>query len=55
MRLAWCSLLMPELVASLPLVAMDGTMRKRLGASPVAGRAHIKNGYLDACVPSSAI
>ncbi len=38
---------MPELVASLPLVAVDGTMRKRLDASPVAGQAHIKTGYLE--------
>jgi D-alanyl-D-alanine carboxypeptidase/D-alanyl-D-alanine-endopeptidase (penicillin-binding protein 4) len=44
---AWRSPLMPEFVASLPLVAHDGTMRKRLPASPVAGRAHIKTGYLD--------
>lgn len=47
MRLAWRSPLMPEFVASLPLVAVDGTMRKRLGNSPVAGQAHIKTGYLD--------
>ncbi len=47
MRLAWRSPLMPEFVASLPLVAVDGTMRKRLGSSPVAGQAHIKTGYLD--------
>lgn len=44
---AWHSPLMPEFVASLPLVAHDGTMRRRLSASPVAGRAHIKTGYLD--------
>lgn len=47
MRLVWRSPLMPEFVASLPLVAVDGTMRKRLGNSPVAGQAHIKTGYLD--------
>jgi D-alanyl-D-alanine carboxypeptidase/D-alanyl-D-alanine-endopeptidase (penicillin-binding protein 4) len=44
---AWKSPLMPEYVASLPLAAVDGTMRKRLNNSPVAGRAHIKTGYLD--------
>ena len=44
---AWKSPLMPELVASLPLVAVDGTMRRRLDDSPVAGHAHIKTGYLD--------
>ncbi|UCH48312.1 MAG: D-alanyl-D-alanine carboxypeptidase/D-alanyl-D-alanine-endopeptidase [Betaproteobacteria bacterium] len=44
---AWRSPLMPELVASLPLVAVDGTMKKRLDESPVAGRAHVKTGYLE--------
>lgn len=38
---------MPEFIASLPLVANDGTMRKRLRDKPVAGRAHIKTGSLD--------
>ena len=40
---AWQSPLMPEFVASLPLVGVDGTMRKRNGA---AGSAHIKSGQL---------
>jgi D-alanyl-D-alanine carboxypeptidase/D-alanyl-D-alanine-endopeptidase (penicillin-binding protein 4) len=44
---AWKSPLMPEFIASLPLAAVDGTMRRRLGNSPVAGQAHIKTGYLD--------
>ncbi len=44
---AWRSPLMPEYIASLPLVAVDGTMRKRLNNSPVAGQAHVKTGYLD--------
>jgi serine-type D-Ala-D-Ala carboxypeptidase/endopeptidase (penicillin-binding protein 4) len=44
---AWRSPLMPEYISSLPLVAVDGTMRKRLGDSPVAGQAHIKTGYLE--------
>jgi D-alanyl-D-alanine carboxypeptidase/D-alanyl-D-alanine-endopeptidase (penicillin-binding protein 4) len=38
---------MPEFAASLPLVAVDGTMRKRLGQADVAGRAHIKTGSLN--------
>ena len=38
---------MPEFIASLPLVANDGTMRKRLRDKAVAGRAHIKTGSLD--------
>jgi D-alanyl-D-alanine carboxypeptidase/D-alanyl-D-alanine-endopeptidase (penicillin-binding protein 4) len=44
---AWNSPLMPEYVASLPLAAVDGTMRRRLNNSPVAGQAHVKTGYLD--------
>jgi len=43
---AYRSPVMPELMASLPLVAVDGTMRKRLGSADVAGRAHIKTGSL---------
>ncbi len=39
--------LMPELVASLPLTAVDGTMKKRLRDDGVAGHAHIKTGTLD--------
>ncbi len=38
---------MPEFIASLPLVGLDGTMRKRLTNNTVAGRAHIKTGSLD--------
>ncbi len=40
---AFASPLMPEFIASLPLVGVDGTMRKRTGA---AGSAHIKTGLL---------
>jgi D-alanyl-D-alanine carboxypeptidase/D-alanyl-D-alanine-endopeptidase (penicillin-binding protein 4) len=39
--------LMPEYLASLPIPGRDGTLRRRLETSPVAGRAHIKSGYLD--------
>ena len=38
---------MPEFVASLPVVAADGTMRKRLRGERVAGHAHIKTGLLN--------
>jgi serine-type D-Ala-D-Ala carboxypeptidase/endopeptidase (penicillin-binding protein 4) len=38
---------MPEFIASLPLVGMDGTMRGRLAEGDIAGRAHIKTGRLD--------
>ena len=44
---AWNSPVMPELMASLPLAGTDGTLRKRLGNSAAAGRAHLKTGYLD--------
>ncbi len=43
LRHAFGSPLMPEMMASLPLVGVDGTMRRRNGA---AGAAHIKTGLL---------
>ena len=43
---AWRSPYSAEFVASLPLAAMDGTMRRRLRDTPVAGQAHIKTGSL---------
>jgi D-alanyl-D-alanine carboxypeptidase/D-alanyl-D-alanine-endopeptidase (penicillin-binding protein 4) len=46
LQAAWRSRVMPEFVASLPVAAMDGTMRKRLIGEPVAGNAHIKTGLL---------
>ena len=36
----------PEFMASMPIVAMDGTMRRRLHGSPAAGRARLKTGTL---------
>ena len=47
LQAAFRSPVMPELMASLPLVASDGTMRKRLANSAVAGQAHIKTGSLN--------
>ncbi len=44
---AFRSPVMPELMASLPLVASDGTMRRRLANSGIAGQAHIKTGSLN--------
>ena len=44
---AWKSPVMPELMSSLPLAGIDGTLKKRLGSSAIAGRAHLKTGYLD--------
>lgn len=46
LQAAWRSAVMPEFVASLPLAALDGTMKKRLIGEPVAGRAHVKTGLL---------
>ncbi len=43
---AFRSPVMPELLASLPLVAVDGTMRRRLKSESIAGQAHIKTGSL---------
>jgi D-alanyl-D-alanine carboxypeptidase/D-alanyl-D-alanine-endopeptidase (penicillin-binding protein 4) len=43
---AFRSPVMPELIASMPVVAVDGTMRKRLSGAEVAGQAHIKTGGL---------
>ena len=43
---AFRSPVMPELIASLPVTAVDGTMRKRLSGAEVAGQAHIKTGSL---------
>jgi D-alanyl-D-alanine carboxypeptidase/D-alanyl-D-alanine-endopeptidase (penicillin-binding protein 4) len=36
----------PEFLASIPIVAVDGTMRRRLHESPAAGRARLKTGTL---------
>ena len=47
LQAAWQSPVMPEFVASLPVAAVDGTMRKRLHHEPVAGSAHIKTGLLN--------
>lgn len=38
---------MPEFIASLPLVGLDGTMRQRLTTQAVAGKAHVKTGLLN--------
>lgn len=43
---AWRGPLMAEFVASLPIAAVDGTMKKRLHDQGVAGHAHIKTGSL---------
>src|SRR5690606_33928512 len=43
---AWRSPFAAELIASLPLVAMDGTMRNRLRNTALVGEGHIKTGTL---------
>jgi D-alanyl-D-alanine carboxypeptidase/D-alanyl-D-alanine-endopeptidase (penicillin-binding protein 4) len=43
---AFGSPVMPEFVSSMPIVAADGTMRKRLTGADIAGQAHIKGGTL---------
>jgi D-alanyl-D-alanine carboxypeptidase/D-alanyl-D-alanine-endopeptidase (penicillin-binding protein 4) len=44
---AWKSPVMPEFVSSMPIVGIDGTMKKRLKDAEATGRAHIKTGTLD--------
>ncbi|MFN0160481.1 MAG: D-alanyl-D-alanine carboxypeptidase/D-alanyl-D-alanine-endopeptidase [Burkholderiales bacterium] len=44
---AYRSPVMPEFMSSMPLVAYDGTMRRRLKTRDVAGQAHIKTGSLN--------
>ena len=45
--LAQSSPLAPEFESSLPIVALDGTMKKRLQDKNAAGKAHIKTGSLE--------
>ncbi len=47
LQAAWHSPYAPEFMASLPLVGMDGTMRKRLKNTPMRGQGHIKTGTLN--------
>ena len=46
LQAAWQSPYRAEFVASMPLAAMDGTMRRRLRNTPLAGEAHVKTGSL---------
>ncbi|HEX5841082.1 MAG TPA: D-alanyl-D-alanine carboxypeptidase/D-alanyl-D-alanine-endopeptidase [Pseudomonas sp.] len=47
LQAAWQSRYAAEFMSSLPLVAMDGTMRKRLHRTPLVGEARIKTGTLN--------
>jgi D-alanyl-D-alanine carboxypeptidase/D-alanyl-D-alanine-endopeptidase (penicillin-binding protein 4) len=44
LRAAWASPLMPELIASLPVLAVDGTLKSR--GRLASGQAHLKGGTL---------
>lgn len=46
LAVGWHHLWLPEFASSLPIAALDGTMRKRLKASPAEFRARIKTGTL---------
>lgn len=46
LKAAYQSPVMPELMASLPLVGRDGTMSKRLRDDEIAGKAHVKTGAI---------
>ncbi len=43
---AWSSNVMPEFISSMPIAAVDGTLRTRAGLRSMAGDAHIKTGSL---------
>lgn len=43
----WHSPFMPEYLASLPIAAIDGTLKKKLNGHGVAGQAHLKTGSLE--------
>ncbi|MCF8200048.1 MAG: D-alanyl-D-alanine carboxypeptidase/D-alanyl-D-alanine-endopeptidase [Sulfuritalea sp.] len=47
LQTAWKSSVMSELMSSLPVAAVDGTMKKRLKKNGIAGQAHVKTGYLE--------
>ncbi len=50
LQAGWQSLWAPEILASMPIAALDGTMRKRLKSGPAEFRARIKTGTLnEAC------
>jgi D-alanyl-D-alanine carboxypeptidase/D-alanyl-D-alanine-endopeptidase (penicillin-binding protein 4) len=44
---AWRNPVMPEFISSMPIVGIDGTMKKRLKDASATGRAHIKTGTLE--------
>jgi len=47
LQAAWKSPYAAEFISSMPLVAIDGTMKKRLRGTAAVGQAHIKTGALN--------
>jgi len=47
LRHGWRSARMPEFIASLPVVGVDGTLRRRLRDEGVSGQGHLKTGLLE--------
>jgi D-alanyl-D-alanine carboxypeptidase/D-alanyl-D-alanine-endopeptidase (penicillin-binding protein 4) len=46
LRAAWRSPLFAEFESALPIVALDGTLKRRFNGSAVSGNAHLKTGTL---------
>jgi D-alanyl-D-alanine carboxypeptidase/D-alanyl-D-alanine-endopeptidase (penicillin-binding protein 4) len=44
---AWFAPIGPELASSLPVAGVDGTLKRRFAGTAIAGRAHLKTGFLD--------
>ena len=47
LRVGYASPYMPELLSSLPIATMDGTLKRRFAGSPLEGRVHLKTGSLN--------
>jgi D-alanyl-D-alanine carboxypeptidase/D-alanyl-D-alanine-endopeptidase (penicillin-binding protein 4) len=47
LEIAWNSPYMPEFLSSLPLAALDGTLRRRFQGTELEGRLHMKTGSLN--------
>jgi D-alanyl-D-alanine carboxypeptidase/D-alanyl-D-alanine-endopeptidase (penicillin-binding protein 4) len=47
LQVGWASPAMPEYLASLPIPATDGTLKKKLNGNGAAGSAHLKTGSLE--------
>ena len=47
LEIAWNGPYGAELASSLPVPGVDGTLKRRYRDAPIAGRAHLKSGYLE--------